>query len=80
MRYNLTEALASYSIGQADVYIFITRLPWPGDRGRDLLVFESSWHRSTTHDGGFTLSLIAERRARKLQIPIFIVLFGLTLP
>ena len=37
-------------------------------------------HLSTTHGGGFTLSLlIAERQAGKLWIPIFIV-FGLTRP
>ena len=47
---------------------------------RDLLVYESSCHLSTTHGRGFTLSLlIAERQAWKLSIPIFIV-FGLTPP
>ena len=33
-----------------------TKLPWPG-HSEMILVFESSCHLSTTHDGDFTLSL-----------------------
>ena len=40
----------------------------------------TSCHLSTTHSGGFTLSLFnAEHQAGKLRIPIFLV-FGLTRP
>ena len=35
-------------------------------QGRDLLIFESSSHPSTTHGGGFTVFLISERQAEKL--------------
>ena len=50
---------------------------WVRRQRRDMLVFESRCHLSTTHGGGFTLHLFnAERYARKLWVPIFIV-FGL---
>ena len=63
-------------------YILFTKLPWPGDSEG---TFRSSSQAATCPSVYHTrwrlhsVPLIAERQARKLWIPIFIV-FGLTRP
>ena len=63
-----------YKIGRVSILvahskcILFTKLPWPRDSQGIFSIFESRCqppaHPSTTHDGGFTLSLlIAERQA-----------------
>ena len=71
-----------YKIGRVSILvaqskcILFTKLPWPRDSQGIFLIFESRCqppaHPSTSHNGGFTLSLlIAERQAGIAMITSF---------